>query len=181
MQQNALTRLSGGLNKLALWGAVAAVVMMAAAAGYQVVARYIFDAPPIWTEELARRAMVWAGMLGASVAFHERSDPTLFPGMAALGGTTGKVLALVRTAGVAIFAFPVLYYSLFGPGMNIARGFLGRSLGRDAEMLGVPMIWFTAAVPVAFVIIVVHAAARLSEILGEKDPAPKPREEETPA
>ena len=110
-----LTRLSDGLNRIALAGAITAVVVMAAAAAYQVVARYIFDAPPIWTEELARRAMVWAGMLGASVAFHERSDPTLFPQMAARVGRSGTWLALIRVAGVAVFAAPVLYYSLFGP------------------------------------------------------------------
>lgn len=175
-----LTRLSDGLNRVALWGAVAAVLTMAAAAAYQVVARYIFDAPPIWTEELARRAMVWAGMLGASVAFHERSDPTLFPAMNAVTGYPGKALALMRVAGVATFALPVLYYSLFGPKMNILRGFLGRSLEREAEMLGVPMIWFTAAVPVAFAIIAVHAAASLAVQFAGHAPLEEAKQEESP-
>ena len=176
-----LTRLSDGLNRIALAGAITAVVVMAAAAAYQVVARYIFDAPPIWTEELARRAMVWAGMLGASVAFHERSDPTLFPQMAARVGRSGTWLALIRVAGVAVFAAPVLYYSLFGPGMTLARGFLGRSLEREAEMLGVAMVWFTAAVPVAFVIIVVHAAAGFARHLSNApEPVDAPPEESLP-
>lgn len=177
-----LTRLSDGLNRLALWGAIAAVATMAAAAAYQVVARYLFDAPPIWTEELARRAMVWAGMLGASVAFHERSDPVLFAGMTALDGAAGKALALVRAAGVAVFAFPVLYYSLFGANMQLSRGFLGRSLERQAEMLGVPMIWFTAAVPVAFAIIMVHVLAGLvTRFAGAPAPDPDPARKESPA
>lgn len=157
-----LTRLSDGLNRLALIGAILALVVMAGAAGYQVIARYIFDAPPIWTEELARRAMVWAGMLGASVAFHERSDPTLFPGMLAVKGNTGRLLTIIRAAGALLFAAPVLYYSLFGPNTSLSRGFLGRSVGREAEMLGIPMIWFTAAVPVAFLLITVHVAASLA-------------------
>ena len=157
-----IDRFSAGLDRIALWGAVLAVLVMAFAAGYQVVARYLFDAPPVWTEELARRAMVWAGMLGATVAFRERTDPTLFPEMLAVAGSAGKALAIVRAAGVAIFAFPVLYYSLFGPGMNLARGFLGRSLDRKAEMMGISMIWFTAAVPVAFAIIMIHVLAGLA-------------------
>lgn len=160
-----LTRLSDGLNRLALIGAVLALVVMAGSAGYQVIARYIFDSPPIWTEELARRAMVWAGMLGASVAFHERSDPTLFPGLARTVGNLGRLLAVIRGVGVTVFALPVLYYSLFGPNWTLARGFLGRSLGREAEMLAVPMIWFTAAVPAAFLIILVHLAASLTQYL----------------
>lgn len=166
-----LARLSDGLNRAALLGAVAALVVMVAAAGYQVVARYLFDAPPIWTEELARRAMVWAGMLGASVAFHARSDPTLFPGMLSVGGGAGRALALLRALGVALFAAPVLYYSLLGARMDLSRGFLGRSLMRQGEMLDISMIWFTAAVPAAFLIIVVHAAADLAVRLSEDSAA----------
>lgn len=167
-----LVRFSDVLNRVALAGAVIALVVMAGSAFYQVIARYIFDAPPIWTEELARRAMVWAGMLGASVAFHERSDPTLFPGIARKTGGIGRVLAVVRATGVTIFAVPVLFYSVFGANWALSRGFLGRSLGREAEMLGVPMIWFTAAVPVAFLIIVVHTAASLTLHLATGAPPP---------
>lgn len=175
-----LARFSDALNRLATGGAVAAILAMVAAAAYQVVARYLFDAPPIWTEELARRAMVWAGMLGASVAFHGRADPTLCPGMASLGGTAGRGLALIRAAGVTIFAAPVLYYSVFDGRMNAARGFLGRSLERQGEMLDVPMIWFTAAVPVAFLIIMVHAVAGLAVQFAQDVPAGKAQPDESP-
>lgn len=154
-------RLSAGVNTLALWGAVLAVLVMVYAAGWQVIARYILSDPPIWTEELARRAMVWAGMLGASAAFRAGADPVLFPNMQSQRGASGAVLALIRAAGVLIFAVPVLWYSLFGPNLNLARGFLGRSLGRSAEMMDVPMIWFTSAVPLAFALILLHLVARL--------------------
>ncbi|MCE8008998.1 TRAP transporter small permease subunit [Aestuariivita sp.] len=155
----AIDRVSASVNAIALWGAVLAVVAMVGAAGWQVIARYILDAPPIWTEEAARRAMVWAGMLGASCAFRAAADPTLFPAMRALPGRIGATLAVVRAAGVLIFAAPVLWYSVFDGRMNPARGFLGRSMNRSAEMLDVPMIWFTSAVPLAFAIIVLHALA----------------------
>ncbi len=156
-----LDHLSAVLNRIALWGAVAAVLVMAMSASWQVIARYILDAPPVWTEELARRAMVWAGMLGASCAFRAKSDPTLFPRMRDMTGATGNLLALIRAGGVMLFATPVIWYSLYGANMNMARGFLGRSLDRQAEMISLPMIWFTAAVPLAFMLIVVHVAADL--------------------
>lgn len=162
---NALTqtmnRVSSVLYSIALWGAVLAVLAMAFSASWQVIARYVLDAPPVWTEELARRAMVWAGMLGASCAFRKKADPTLFPELRDTTGCMGDVLAIIRAIGVIIFATPVIWYSLFGANMNMARGFLGRSLNRQAEMLDVPMIWFTAAVPLAFVIILIHMAADL--------------------
>jgi len=175
-----LIGLSDGLNRIALAGAILALAVMAFAVGYQVVARYVFAAPPIWTEELARRAMVWAGMLGASVAFHARSDPTLFTQMRELAGTPGKLLALIRAAGVTVFAVPVLYFSLFGANQNLARGFLGRSLEREAEMLGISMVWFTAAVPVAFVIVMVHVIAGLATHFAGLEPVPSTAKENEP-
>ncbi len=157
-----LDRFSAMINSIALWGAVLAVVVMVGSAGWQVIARYILDAPPIWTEELSRRAMVWGGMLGASCAFRTSADPTLFPNMREMAGRVGAVLALIRAGGVLIFAAPVVWFSIFDSRMNPLRGFLGRSLNRNAEMIDVPMIWFTAAVPLAFVIIVLHVLAMTS-------------------
>lgn len=46
--------------------------------------------------------------------------------------------------------------------MNLARGFMGRFLDRQAEMLDVAMIWFTAAVPLAFCLILLHMLADLA-------------------
>lgn len=163
--------LSAKLHSIALWGAVLAVLVMAMSASWQVFARYLLDAPPVWTEELARRAMVWAGMLGASCAFRIRADPTLFPGMRNITGVTGQVLSLVRASGVLIFSVPVIWYSLFGANANMARGFMGRSLNRQAEMLDVAMIWFTMAVPLAFCLILIHLSADvLMRLTGQFEP-----------
>lgn len=164
-----LDRLSAALNAVAVLGAVLAVAVMLYAAGWQVVARYLLASPPVWTEELARRAMVWAGMLGASVAFRAGADPSLFPQFARLRGRLGLVLGLIRAAGVLLFAAPILWFSVYGANMNPARGFLARSLGRSAEMLQVPMIWFTAAVPLAFALIVIHLAAKLALLATDQD------------
>jgi TRAP-type transport system small permease protein len=157
-----LDRLSSLLNGIALAGAVLAVLVMVFAAGWQVIARYALSDPPVWTEELARRAMVWAGMLGASAAFRAGVNPVLFPQALDIRGGLGQGLALLRAAGALVFVLPVLWFSLYGPGMNLARGFLGRSLERSAEMLSISMIWFTAAVPVAFALIALHVLADLA-------------------
>lgn len=157
-----LDRFSHRLNQIALAGAVLAVLVMAFSALWQVIARYALDSPPVWTEELARRAMVWAGMLGASAAFRFRADPTLVPSALQVRGAAGVALTLVRSTGVVLFALPVIWYCLFGANMNLARGFMARSLERQAEMLNVAMIWFTAAVPLAFALILLHVAADIA-------------------
>lgn len=162
-----LDRLSATLNTLAIWGAGLAVLVMVLAAGWQVIARYALAAPPVWTEELARRAMIWAGMLGASAAFKAGLDPSMFPQAVQVRGLAGRGLATIRAAGAMLFLLPVLWFSIFGPNMNLARGFIGRSLERTAEMIPVSMIWFTMAVPLGFALIALHVLADLALRLTE--------------
>lgn len=158
--RTALIRLSDGLDRLCRFGAAGGLVAMLVFVAIQVVARYVFRAPPIWTEELARFAMVWAGMLGATVAFKAGFDPVLVRlpdrGIAALR----RLYRLIVTLAVITFMAPVLWYSLFGANLSMARGFLGRSAVRTADTLGFPMVWIALAVPVAAAVILIHLAAR---------------------
>jgi TRAP-type C4-dicarboxylate transport system permease small subunit len=158
----AIDTVSRGLNRVALGGAILAVLVMVCAVGYQVVARYIFFSPPPWTEEIARYAMIWAGLLGASAAFRAHADPTLFPQMQRLGGGTGMVLALGRAVGVLLFAAPVLYFSVFGTGMNPMRGFIMRSYDKSTGVTDVSLLFVAGAVPLVFCLIVVHLLADLA-------------------
>ncbi len=154
--------LSGRLNALALWGAVAAVSVMVMSIMYQVVSRYIFASPPIWTEELARYAMVWAGLLGASCAFHASTDPTLFPAANLLRGSKGLIAAIGRFCAVATFAMPVLWFCFIGPNGGFTRGFIARSMARSAEMLGFSMVWISLAIPIGLALVLVHAFAGIA-------------------
>lgn len=162
-----LNRLSDGLNRVALVGAALAVAVMLAAAGWQVVARYLLNQPPIWTEELARFSMVWGGLLGASCAFRLRRDPTLFPDALTLRGTRGLVYTIIRSLGVLCFILPILWFSFFGPGGDVSRGYLARLAGRQTETMDLPMTIFGVAIPLAFTLIVLHVLADLAVNLSE--------------
>lgn len=156
-----LDRLSYHLHRIALVCAVLAVLVLLAAAGWQVIARYFLAQPPAWTEELARFSMVWAGLLGASCAFRMNADPSLFPALQNPKGAIGKLRAVLRTIGVLAFISPILWYSFFGPNMNPARGYLARLAGRQAETMDVPMSLFGIAIPIAFTLIAIHLIAQL--------------------
>lgn len=65
------------LNRIALRLAAICIFSMLLVMMLQVLARYAFDSPPFWTEELARWLMVWGGLLGASCAFHTHADPAM--------------------------------------------------------------------------------------------------------
>lgn len=157
-----LDRISRNLDRVALVGAVIAVLVMLGSAGWQVVARYALAQPPVWTEELARFSMVWAGLLGASCAFRAMSDPTLFPGARDRTDGIGKIYALIRAVGVLVFISPILWYSVFGLNNTIARGYVGRLMGRQAETMDVPMVVFGIAIPIAFALILLHLIADLT-------------------
>ena len=157
-----LAVLSATLNRLALSGALLALGLMVCVVGFQVVARYVFAAPPAWTEEVARHAMIWAGLLGATAAFKANADPTLFPAMHSVAGRLGLLLFSLRAVGVLLFITPVLYFSIFGPNQNPLRGFIMRSLDKTTEVTGISMLFITAAIPVVFTLILIHLLADLS-------------------
>jgi TRAP-type C4-dicarboxylate transport system permease small subunit len=158
----AIIRASDALDRLCRWGAIACLGAMLLFVTIQVVARYGFAQPPSWTEELTRFAMVWGGLLGATIAFKARFDPVLVTIPAARGRVVVVGAGLVAAGAVLIFALPVLYYSLFGAGWTISQGFVARSAGRTADAVGLSLAWIAAAVPFAMATIVVHLMARLA-------------------
>lgn len=154
-------RLLDSVDRLVRVLACLGVLVMLASAVAQVVLRYVLSAPPSWTEELARYAMVWGGLLGATSTFYVGADPVLTRGFADRVGWPGRLAASVRCAGVLAFVGPIVYHAIFGPGMDPSRGYVARSHGRMAEALDVPMSAFTVAIPVAFGLIAVYALVGL--------------------
>ncbi len=153
-----LGRLSQWVDKFCRLGAGGFLALMVVLIAIQVVARYLFSEPPGWTEEGARYAMVWSGLLGAAVAFKAGGDPVMLR-LQSLEGHAAIIW--LRAAAVLLFLGPILYFCVFGPGWDLARGFMARSASRNTEAIGVSMLWFTAALPVSIVAILVHVAAGL--------------------
>jgi TRAP-type transport system small permease protein len=146
--------LSRKLDRAMLVAAVALLVVMLALVLWQVVTRYVFNAPPEWTEELARHCMVWAGLLGATCALRRRADPKLTE---AIGTRTraGRLTARIgRTCGILMFVTPTL---LYGP------GFVARHAHRVTETLGINSAYVVVVVPLAAAIIAIHALAQAVE------------------
>ena len=66
------------LDRICISTALVFMFLMLACVLIQIVARYILQAPPAWTEELGRYAMIWAVMFGATSAFYHQEDPAIF-------------------------------------------------------------------------------------------------------
>jgi TRAP-type C4-dicarboxylate transport system permease small subunit len=152
MVRNAVSRFSYGLDRFCRVTAVGFLTVMLGLVMFQVVARYLFQAVPVWTEEAARYCMVWGGLLGATAAFRADSDPRLV--QPPNSGSRAKIAAAtwIRAIGAIVFLGPVLYHS---------DRFLMRTWYRTSEALGISTMWVTLAVPVAVVIIFCHLTAKL--------------------
>lgn len=151
---------SDALDRVARTLTVTFLCVLVVAVMIQVVARYVFASPPAWTEELARYAMIWAGLMGATMSFKRRFDPAMFqdprPRLAALAVGAAVMQSLV----VLVYLLPILWHSVYGPGMNAERGFLLRHARMTASTLDVPTLVVAIAVPLMVVVVLVHLAAR---------------------
>lgn len=141
--------------------AVFAVCVMFVTVVVQIIARYVFSAPPVWTEDVARYAMVWTGLLGATLSFKTQSDAVLmqsvFPKPPHILGT---IALAIQSAAVLTFILPVIYFCFIGLRGGFAKGYLARQSGLTADTLGIPMVWISVAVPVSMIIILIHLCAR---------------------
>ena len=147
--------------------AALALGLMAALVMYQVGARYLFDRPPSWTEELARYLQVWLVLLAAPVCLrrgmHLAVDlltPRLPPGARVV--LRSAILLLVGGFGV-IFAFH-------------AVRLLRVAALQTSPALGISMVWPYLALPLSGALIALAAAARLGSAPGggSKDPEERP-------
>jgi tripartite ATP-independent transporter DctM subunit len=117
-----------------------------------VVARYVFQRPIIWTDELAQAVFLWLGMIGSVVALnrgeHMRMTALLArarPGPRAGLEIYGSAVGLMFLAAVVQ---PSIEYvqevsRLMMPGLEVSKA------------------WLTAPLPVGFALMIVVAGARL--------------------
>ena len=159
--RHTIIRLSDGLDRLARLAAIGCLTAMFVTVMIQVIARYVLDAPPVWTDEVARYLMVWTGLLGATLSFKTCSDAVLMDSLAPPPPhPLGRIAAVLRGAAVAVFMLPVLYFCVFGLHGTFWHGYLARQARLTADTIGIPMIWIALAVPLCAATILIHLAAR---------------------
>lgn len=121
----------------------------------QVVARYLLNAPPFWTEELARFLLIWLTFVGALAAHRdgEHISVTWLPEL--LGARAGQVLILSCHALVLVV---LVIITKAGADITLA----GR---QTAPALGISMAWFYVALPVGSGLMALVSLLRLWQAL----------------
>ena len=161
---NLLWKLSRWMNILSYRVAIASTIAMVILVAIQVVARYGFSAPPQWTEEAARYCMVWAALLGSTVSFYEKADPTISSPPRVFLRLMPRTLVLVRAIAVYLFVLPILWF---------APGFLERQSIRITDALEWRMSYIAVIIPIWGAILILHATAEAIAPWREHEFTPK--------
>ena len=148
-----LLRVQGGIGTLEEWTGIALVCAMAAVVNLQIVARYVFDKPFIWPEEVARLILVWIAFVGAAALIRRGGDIAVETFIDMLAPARRRVMLLIRD-----LLMVAVYALVAWQGWRLA--------GNVAGMPLVATEWPTAllAWPVVIggVLVVLHVLVRLA-------------------
>ena len=110
----------------------------------QVIWRYVFNAPFMWTEELARDFGIWMVMLGTGLILREQGHL----GFEILPESWKPVLRLIADVSVIFFSI-----ALLRPGFR----FVAVSFNRESAAIRMPLWILYLAIPVGLVLMLIFS------------------------
>jgi len=131
------------------------MVVLVASVTWQVASRYLLRDPSPWTEEIARFALIWIGMLGAAYAYRTRAHLGLDLLANKLTGSARDVLELTVAVTIIFFAVSVMIVG----GTKLAL--LTLELGQLSAVLGIRMAVIYLAIPVSGILITFFAISNV--------------------
>jgi TRAP-type C4-dicarboxylate transport system permease small subunit len=155
-----LDRLLSGLLVLLMLTLVLSVT-------WQVISRYLLQAPSSWTEELARFLLIWIGLMGAAYAYRTRAHMGIDSLAGKLGTGGQRALRLIVALAVLLFASAVM----LAGGLQLV--FLTLELNQLSAALGVPMGLVYLAIPGSGLLIALYALTEIADVLAEPSNTPR--------
>lgn len=150
-----LERLNAQLALISAWAFFAIGLML----GFEVAARYFFNAPTIWAEEVSRLVMVWAVFIGASTLIRHDEHIRVTMIVDLMGPTIRRFARLLALIFLAVFSIWIFWNSL----PAIINSFQsGRSTG---SMLDIPSWWMQLAVAVGFGLTIIQIFVEIGRTL----------------
>lgn len=129
------------------WALLAFYVMLVATMAIEVIRREVFAYSSIWGEEIVRYAFIYLVWIGAAAAVRERAHIRIDVLFSYLGPRTKAVLYIfgdLVMLGIAVIA---VYWSF--ETLAVSWRF-----GSVSHGLRVSMVWFLAAVPIGFAVMI---------------------------
>lgn len=160
---NLAEAVSRWLAKASMIACVAIFAAMLVALTYQIVARYIFNAPPVWTEEFSLASFTWIVLIMGSVGVREGFHVTLDLWPAHLPTWVNAAL----TRGVQVLT-GIIGLILLQSGWAYVQD----TRGQVSAAIAYPIEALHAAAPVCGLLMAIHALAALLKPPPPQDLAP---------
>jgi TRAP-type C4-dicarboxylate transport system permease small subunit len=134
----------------------AMVVLIASQVGF----RYVLNEPLAWTEEVARHLMVWAGLLGAAVAYRRKGHL----------GMDILVMHLSRPwrRGVEMI-LQVLAIGFFGILVIHGIPLVEHTMRQFSSAIRIPMGYIYASIPAGAALILLFATEGIVRVWGDQE------------
>ena len=148
-----MEKLRNALNKVLNLLAGLSMTVMVVLTTYQVIARYIFNAPSTWSEELVGYLFGWSTMLGATIVSGERGHMNIPVVIDHFSPTMRKAFNIFAEVIAFIFSATIL---VFG-GFQVSK----LAMGQQTSSLGVAVGVFYWVMPICGLIILVYSVLNI--------------------
>lgn len=137
-------------------GGVALLLLVLGLIFAQVVARYVFQAPFFWSDELARYSYVWMAFITAAYVASKREHIRVDVLHAALGRRGQRVVDVFASLVVVVTCLLLVYGSW---------NWLMTNVRPRSPALRMPLVWLYGVVWAAFILIALHSLVDLARRL----------------
>jgi TRAP-type C4-dicarboxylate transport system permease small subunit len=135
------------------------MAIMVVCVSWQVLSRYAFNSPSSWTEELARFALIWIGLLGSAYAYHLKMHLGLDLLVHKLKPAAARQLKLLLHVLAIIFAAVVMLYG----GTKLVM--MTAELQQYSPALGWSMAWVYLCLPLSGGMLILYALIDCQQLL----------------
>ncbi|WOO87068.1 TRAP transporter small permease [Mollicutes bacterium LVI A0039] len=130
-------------------------------ATWQVVSRYIFNAPSGWTDEILRFQLIWLTMIGAPLAHGMNRIMAVTVFVDRMNESKKRINKIVVEFIILIFAILVLVVGGFMVATN--------AYGQISASLGINMFYVYLSIPVSGFLFIFYNVLNLKEFIGKKE------------
>lgn len=154
-------RIANFLGQLAAWLFFATGAMIT----YEVLARYLFNAPTIWAAELSQLFLLWGTFIAMGTLLRQRAHIRITLLTGRLGARGRQASELFSLLFITVFSAVACWY-----GWGIAYDSLerGRSTG---TMLNIPNWWSEMVIPLGFLVLLLQCLVELVRVWRDGAPA----------
>jgi TRAP-type C4-dicarboxylate transport system permease small subunit len=142
------------------WALLVFYTMLVATMAVEVIRREVFAYSSIWGEEIVRYAFIYLAWIGAAAAVRERAHIRIDVLFAYVGARVKAALYLLGDLVMLAIALLALYWSF----ETVAVSW---KFGSVSHGLRVSMVWFLAAVPIGFSLVIFRLVQSLLRDLAD--------------